>query len=95
MIIILGLIAGICLVGWFTIWLIIHTERESGKAKDNAPAILDETFGGDDDVIFKINMVSLPFEDVVLGAKERGYRLASQSRDTKHSQTLIFERVSD
>lgn len=94
-IIIFGLIAGICLAGWFAIYLIVHTSRESTKAKANAPAILDEAFDGSDDVVFKINMVSLPFEDVMLGAKQRGYRLASQSKDTEHSQTLIFERVDD
>lgn len=63
------------------------------SAKANAPTILDSSFDGRDDVVFKITMASLPFEDVVIGAKERGYRLASQSSDDRWGgKTLIFER---
>ncbi|MGO2360654.1 MAG: hypothetical protein ACTH6N_05935 [Brachybacterium tyrofermentans] len=91
---VLAIIAGVCLAGWLAIALIIGTSRAQKKALANAPAILDEAFDGQDDVVFKINMESLPFEDVVLGAKKRGYKLASQSKDTEHSQTLIFERAA-
>lgn len=90
---ILAIIASICLAGWLAIALIVSSSRAQKKALADAPAILDEAFDGRDDVIFKVNMMSLPFEDVVLGAKSRGYRLTSQSKDTEHSQTLIFERV--
>ena len=92
-ILILGLVGGICLAGWLAIAIIIGTSRAQKKAIANAPKILDDAFNGDADVVFKINMESLPFETVVLGAKERGYRLASQSHQTDHAQTLIFERI--
>ncbi|MGP5376325.1 hypothetical protein ACTXM8_10070 [Brachybacterium alimentarium] len=89
---VLALVAGVCLAGWLAIAMIVGSSRAQKKAVANAPTILDGAFDGRDDVVFKVNMESLPFEDVILGAKQRGYRLSSQSQDTEHSQTLIFER---
>lgn len=90
---ILAIIAGVCLAGWLAIALIVGSSRAQKKAEANAPAILDAAFDGRDNVVFKINMESLSFETVMLGAKARGYLLASQSQDTEHSQTLIFEKA--
>lgn len=64
------------------------------EAADNAPRILDEAFDGRDDVVVKVTMSSLPYETYVLGAKERGYRLASETSEGRYGlKTLIFERA--
>ena len=83
-------IVGSLLGGGLFFW----TERTRRKAEENAPTILDEAFDGRDDVVFKINMETPSYETVVLGAKERGYRLSSESNDTASgvAKTLIFER---
>jgi hypothetical protein len=80
--------------GWLAIALVISGDKSKKKAEANAPEILDKAFVGDD-VVFKINDASPKFETVVLGAKARGYRLASQTNDTSSgsAKTLIFERV--
>lgn len=69
-------------------------ERTGRKAEENAPAILDEAFDGREDVVFKVNMETPSYETVVLGAKQRGYRLSSESNDTASgvAKTLIFEK---
>ena len=66
---ILAIIAGVCLAGWLAIALIVGSSRAQKKAEANAPAILDAAFDGRDTVVFKINMESLSFETVMLGAK--------------------------
>lgn len=73
------------------------TDRLQKKAEANAPALLDEAFDGAEDVVFKINLESLKYETVVLGAKRRGYRLASETDDSSSgsAKTLIFERVEE
>lgn len=85
-------VAGLAGGGLF-FWL----ERSRAKAEENAPAILDEAFDGSQDVVFKVNMETPSFETVVLGAKKRGYRLASQTNDTESgvAKTLIFERSDE
>jgi len=92
---ILLMIAGAALAGWLGFGLFLHGERTRKKAEDNAPEILDAAFDGREDVVFKINMESPSYETVVLSAKRRGYRLASETNDTDSgvAKTLIFERT--
>ncbi len=84
-----------CAAGWIGFALFLSGEKSRKKAEANAPAILDKAFVGED-VVFKINDASPKYETVVLGAKARGYRLASQANDTASasSKTLIFEKLS-
>lgn len=86
-----------CLAGWLGLFLYLAGNRSQKKAEENAPAILDRAFTGDeDDVVFKINLESPKYETVVLGAKVRGYRLMNETNDTASgdAKTLIFERTS-
>lgn len=94
---VLALIVGAVLAGWLGFALFVGGERSRAKAEENAPAILDEAFDGRADVVFKVNMETPSFETVMLGAKERGYRLESQTNDTANgaAKTLIFERVAE
>jgi flagellar basal body-associated protein FliL len=84
-----------CAAGWIGFALFISGEKSKKKAEANAPEILDRAFVGED-VVFKINDASPKYETVVLGAKARGYRLASQTNDTSSgsAKTLIFEKNS-
>jgi hypothetical protein len=84
---------GLIFAGWAGFALFLSAEHLRKKAEANAPAILDETFSGAEDVVVKVNLESLPYERYVLGAKERGYRLANETSTTENSKTLIFERA--
>lgn len=93
--IVLFLFGGLMLTGlggFFGLFLIGRSEKHA-KALANAPAILDETFGGAQFVTYKVNAESLPFEVVVKGALERGYKIAAQEDVTAIAKTLVFEKV--
>lgn len=65
------------------------------EAVEKAPATLDATFDGREFVTFTVSMGTLPFDQVVIGARERGYRLDSQSgRDSYGTQTLVFAKAA-
>lgn len=74
---------------------VLKTESTQAKAERNADALLDAEFDGRPDVVFKINMVGLKFETVVLGAKQRGYKLVSQAENQYGPSTLIFEKTTN
>lgn len=82
------------LAGWLGFGLFVSETNKQKKAEENAPAILDEAFVGDD-VVFKINCVSPKYETVVLGAKARGYRLLNETATSSSGldKTLIFEKA--
>ncbi len=72
---------------------IAASSKAQRRSKQDAPKTLDAAFDGREDVVFKITGTSLGFDEVVLGAKARGYRLASQSDDDRWgTKTLIFEK---
>lgn len=83
-----------CLAGWLGLALFISGNRSQKKAEENAPAILDGAFVGED-VVFKINMQSPKYETVILGAKARGYTLVHETNDTADglAKTLIFQTL--
>jgi flagellar basal body-associated protein FliL len=83
-----------CLAGWLGFALFVAENRSQKKAEENAPAILDQAFVGED-VVFKINMQSPKYETVVLGAKTRGYALTNETNDAADgiAKTLIFQKV--
>lgn len=94
--IVLFLFGGLMLTGlggFLGAWLISRSEKHAKKALANAPTILDETFAGERFVTYKVNSESLPFEVVVTGAMERGYRIAAQEDLTDTAKTLVFERI--
>ena len=65
----------------------------SRRSEANAPHLLDEAFAGRDPVTYTVSLGTLPFERVVIGARERGYRLDSQSGSDRYgTQTLVFAR---
>lgn len=79
-----GLIAGGLLVG------------EKGgreKRRGRLPAKLDETFDGRMNVVYPVTMWEDALqEDIITGAQERGYRLASTIPGGKGPDKLIFEK---
>ena len=79
--------------GFFGLFLFGRSEKHAKKALATAPAILDETFAGERLVTYKVNAESLPFEVVVRGAMERGYRIAAQEDITAIAKTLVFEKA--
>lgn len=57
------------------------------------PDLLDELFNGDEFVTYGTNVFSMPFDVVVVGAKERGYKLFERtSINRSGDETLIFEK---
>lgn len=79
--------------GIFGFAMLFKIDRDQKKAEGNSDSALDALFDGRSDVTFKGHMRSMKFETVVLGAKQRGYRLASQGGDTNGAFTLMFEKV--
>lgn len=79
--------------GAFGIWLLASTSRKQKKAEANAPTLLDHTFDGRDTVTVAVNMTTMKYETVIVGAKERGYKLLSQAENQYGPHTLIFEKV--
>lgn len=93
--IVLILLGGLMLTGlggFFGLFLVGRSEKYAKRALANAPAILDEAFAGERFVTYKVNSESLPFDVVVKGAMERGYRIAAQEDVTDIAKTLVFER---
>lgn len=81
------------IIGWVGIGAIIKIERDQKKAEGNSAEVLDSTFDGRSDVTFNLNMRTLKYETVILGAKERGYTLAHQAGDPNGAMTLLFEKA--
>lgn len=68
------------------------TERRiQGKAEQ----ILDKKFDGSETATYRIDSTTgLRYEQVLLGAEQRGYKLYSKNNDTKYLTTLVFKRQS-
>lgn len=70
---------------------LIKVEHDQKKAEADADRILDATFDGRSDVTFTPHMRTLKYETVILGAKERGYKLTHQAGN--QYSTLVFEKT--
>ena len=81
--------------GWFMLGGVALINKGQEKAEANAEQILDEAFDGSPNVTFKINMQSVKYETVIVGAKARGYKLLHQAENQYGPHTLIFERSED
>lgn len=86
-------IVGLMAFGIVGFFLLTSTGRSQKKAEANADQILDASFDGSPDVTVKVNMASLKYETVVMGAKRRGYKLVHQAENQYGPHTLIFEKV--
>ena len=71
---------------------LIATRRARQRAIENAQTFLDQTFSGEPTVSVKATAESLPYERIVIGAEERGYRILSQTSKGQYGQTLVFTR---
>ncbi|WP_336647521.1 hypothetical protein [Microbacterium sp. MMO-10] len=87
------LVIGLGLFGFFGFWILGSTSRRQRNAELNAEQILDDAFDGSPDVTFTINMTTVKYETVILGAKQRGYRLVHQADTQYGPRTLIFEKA--
>lgn len=85
------MIAGFGVLGW---WVLLHAENRQEAAERNAESILDATFDGREDVSFTVNLKTLKYETVVIGAKQRGYRLTSQEDTEYGPRALVFEKIT-
>lgn len=69
------------------------TER---RIQNNAEQILDEKFDGSPTAAYRMDATTgLRYEQVLLGAEQRGYVLYSKNQDTKKVTTLVFKRQPD
>lgn len=87
------LLFGLMAFGALGIWVLASTSRKQKKAEANAPALLDQAFDGRDTVTVSVNMTTMKYDTVIVGAKERGYKLLSQADNQYGPHTLIFEKV--
>lgn len=97
-VLVLLLVLGFFLVSGLGAFLGIGLFFSEGKAREkavaNASAILNEAFDGRADVVFKVTGRTLPYEDVVLGARKRGYRLVGETSEASGAvKTLVFTRA--
>lgn len=88
----LVLIAGF---GWVMLGGVALVNRGQKKSEANAEQILDDAFNGANTVTFKINMQSVKYETVIIGARARGYKLIHQADNQYGPHTLIFEKASE
>ena len=91
------LVLVVAVVVSFMFWLALATSLLKSKARKKAlaeaPTTLDAAFDGRDDVTFEVSDMTLPVNQVISGAAERGYRVKAQIAASKTGSTLIFERV--
>lgn len=87
-------LGGLLVAGWAGFGLFAYGQRARKRAEAKAPQTLDAAFDGRDSVVFKVNLESPSWETVIAGARERGYELVQDRRDTDVSHTLMFERVN-
>lgn len=86
-------VVGLMAFGVLGFVLLTRVGRQQKTAEANADRILDESFDGSPDVTVKVNMGTLKYETVVIGAKQRGYKLAHEASNEYGPHTLIFEKV--
>lgn len=89
---VLVLVAGF---GWLMLGGVALINKGQKKAESNAEQTLDAAFDGSPNVTFKINMQSVKYETVIIGAKSRGYKLIHQADNQYGPHTLIFEKTTD
>lgn len=87
------LLLGVAAFGLLGIIVIGQANKGQKTAESQSEQILDATFDGRPDVTFTVNMRTLKYETVVLGAKQRGYKLVHQADNNYGPHTLIFEKI--
>lgn len=92
--VLLIIVALVALFGWFAIFVLRSVNKGQKKSEANAEQILDAAFNGSPDVTFKINMQTVKYETVIIGAKKRGYKLIHQADNQYGPHTLIFEKAT-
>lgn len=86
--VVIGLMAyGVLGLGFFG-W----ASSKEQRTKDQAPQILDDLFNGQPNATYRTYIGGLPFETVVLGAEDRGYKLTHDT-DDRGVKVLIFKLV--
>lgn len=78
--------------GVFGFVALFRMDGKQKKAEKNADEILDTTFDGRPDVAVKVNMQGLKYETYVIGAKQRGYKVANDGTTNGYG-SLIFEKA--
>ena len=69
-----------------------YTEHETQK---NAQQILDQTFDGSETATYKVGSPRhLKFDQVLVGAEKRGYKLHVKNQESKKLTTLVFKKAS-
>lgn len=93
-VVVVGLVLIAALAVPLAIGSLAADEKGRKRSEANAPAILDEVFDGSDSVAFKVTARTLPYEKVIIGARERGYSLLSETADSPDGdrKTLVFAR---
>lgn len=90
------ILGGLVVLGVFVFLVfggVLKVEHDQNKAESQAAEILDDAFDGRPNVTYTINLRSLKYDTVVIGAKERGYSLAHQADSPGGVHTLIFEKA--
>lgn len=87
----LGVLAFFGMIVFFVFGGLFKVESDQKKAENDADRILDAAFDGRPDVTFTTHMRTLKYETVILGAKERGYKLTHQASGSYGA--LMFEKT--
>lgn len=92
------LLSGLALyVGYKVLRLIIDVfvDQSDRRLRKNAPQILDNTFNGSENAIYRVREHgTLAFDQVLLGAEQRGYSIYDRSQDSASQTTLVFKKDS-
>lgn len=74
--------------------LTARVERLRKESIADSEGILNRTFDGSGSATFKTSSASIPYGTVILGAKERGYRVLSQAGRSEDDMTIVFEKIA-
>ena len=70
-----------------------RVERLKKASIADAAGTLDRVFDGSGAVTFKTSSASLPYEMIITGARDRGYRMLSQAGRREDDMTIVFEKA--
>lgn len=96
LVIVVVILGGLMLTGiggFLGIWLASSESKDAKRALADASGILDRTFDGAPTATYQVTSRTLPFELVVQGGIERGYKLTAQQKTSDFSSSLVFEKV--
>lgn len=83
----------ILFIGFLVLLYTVVKALNERRIQSKAEQILDKKFDGTATVTYRVDATTgLRYDQVLLGAEQRGYALYSKNQDTKNVTTLVFKK---